>query len=93
MPTTKRPIWWCEWFPLDEAVRMALSGEIVNTIAVSGILAAHAARGDFDSLRPVDAPWVDKPTTFARRRQATTSCTTLSTLGRSTTSFRATSTT
>ena len=33
------------WFPLDDAVPMALTGEIVNAIAVSGILAAHAARG------------------------------------------------
>ncbi len=56
------------WFSLDEAVRMALNGEIVNTIAVSGILAAHTVRGDFDSLRPVDAPWVDKPNAFARRK-------------------------
>ncbi len=32
------------WFPLDEAVRMVFSGEIVNSIAVGGILAAHAVR-------------------------------------------------
>ena len=57
------------WFALDEAVRMALSGEIVNTIAVSGILAAHAARNDYDSLRPVDSAWVDRPTAFARRKE------------------------
>jgi 8-oxo-dGDP phosphatase len=56
------------WFPLDEAVRMAMSGEIVNTIAVSGILAAHAVRGDFDSLRSVDAAWIDRSTAFARRK-------------------------
>ena len=56
------------WFPLDEAVRMALSGEIVNTIAVSGILAAYAVRGDVDSLRAVDAAWVDRPTAFTRRK-------------------------
>ncbi len=56
------------WFPLDEAVRMALSGEIVNTIAVSGILAAHTVRGDIDSLRPVDAAWVDKPSALTRRK-------------------------
>lgn len=56
------------WFSLDEAVRMVLSGAIVNTIAVSGILAAHAVRGDFDSLRPVDAEWVDRSTAFARRK-------------------------
>ena len=56
------------WFPLDEAVRMVLSGEIVNAIAVSGILAAHAKRGDTESLRPVDAAWVDRPTAFIRRK-------------------------
>lgn len=56
------------WFPLDEAVRMALSGEIVNTIAVSGILAAYAVRGDVDSLRAVDAAWVDRPTALTRRK-------------------------
>ena len=56
------------WFPLDEAVRMALSGEIVNTIAVSGILAAYAVREDVDSLRAVDAAWVDRPTAFTRRK-------------------------
>ena len=57
------------WFSLAEAVRMVLSGEIVNTIAVSGILAAHAVRGDFGSLRPVDAEWVDRPTVFTRRKK------------------------
>ena len=56
------------WFSLEEAVRMTLSGEIVNTIAVSGILAAHTARSDIDSLRSVDDAWVDRPTTFARRK-------------------------
>jgi 8-oxo-dGDP phosphatase len=56
------------WFPLDEAVRMVIGGEIVNTIAVSGILAAHAVRDDVESLRPVDADWTDRPTAFARRK-------------------------
>ena len=56
------------WFPLDEAVRMALAGEIVNSIAVSGILAAQTVRGGIDSLRPFDAPWIDKPTSFMRRK-------------------------
>jgi ADP-ribose pyrophosphatase len=56
-------------FALDEAVRMALSGEITNAITVSGILAAHAAWGDFSSLRPVDAAWVDRPAAFARRKE------------------------
>jgi 8-oxo-dGTP pyrophosphatase MutT (NUDIX family) len=56
------------WFPLTEAVRLTLRGEIVNSIAVAGILAAHTARGDLDSLRSVDAPWADRPTAFARRK-------------------------
>lgn len=56
------------WLTLDEAVEKVLTGEIVNTIAVSGILAAHAARGRFDELRPVDAEWIDRPTAFARRK-------------------------
>jgi 8-oxo-dGTP pyrophosphatase MutT (NUDIX family) len=56
------------WFPLDDAVRMTLNGEIVNAIAVSGILAAHAVRDDFASLRSVDAAWVDRPTAFTRRK-------------------------
>jgi 8-oxo-dGTP pyrophosphatase MutT (NUDIX family) len=55
------------WFPLDEAARMVLSGEIVNSIAVGGILAAHTAT-DPAALRPVDAPWRDRPTAFARRK-------------------------
>ena len=40
---------------------MVLSGEIVNSIAVGGILAAHTVT-DVTSLRPVDAPWTDRPT-------------------------------
>ena len=56
------------WFSLDDAVQMTLNGEIVNTIAVSGILAAQAARGDFGSLRPVEAPWDDRSTAFIRRK-------------------------
>ena len=57
-----------KWFSLDDAVRMTMSGELVNTIAVSGILAVHAARDDLDSLRAVDAAWVDRPSTFSRRK-------------------------
>ena len=55
------------WFPLDEAVRMVFSSEITNSIAVGGILAAHTVT-DVTSLRPVEAPWIDKPTAFARRK-------------------------
>lgn len=53
--------------PLSEAVRMVLSGEIVNSIAVAGILAAYAF-GDADTLRPVDAAWTDRPSAFAERK-------------------------
>ncbi|OBF94008.1 NTP pyrophosphohydrolase [Mycolicibacterium flavescens] len=55
------------WYPLDEAVRMVLAGEIVNSIAVSGILAANTVT-DPDKLRSVDAPWTDRPTAFGRRQ-------------------------
>lgn len=55
------------WYPLDEAVRMVLAGEIVNSIAVSGILAAHTMT-DPRALRDVDAPWIDRPTAFGRRQ-------------------------
>ena len=55
------------WFPLAQAVRMVFAGDIVNSLAVSGILAAHAL-DDVNSLRPVNAPWVDRPTAFAARR-------------------------
>ncbi|HYO03154.1 MAG TPA: NUDIX hydrolase [Mycobacterium sp.] len=57
-----------EWFPLADAVEMVLSGEIVNSLAVAGILAARTIDRDVQALRPVDAPWPDKPTRFAARR-------------------------
>ncbi|MFG1648158.1 NUDIX domain-containing protein [Amycolatopsis sp. NPDC049252] len=56
-------------FPLAEAVRMALSGELVNGAAVSGVLAAHAVVGCVAEPRPADAPWPDRPTAFAKRRE------------------------
>lgn len=56
-----------KWFPLSEAVRMVFNGEIVNSIAVAGILAAYAMP-DTDLMRPVDAPWTDRPHAFARRK-------------------------
>jgi ADP-ribose pyrophosphatase len=59
-----------EWYPLADAARMVLSGEIVNAIAVAGILAAHAVTTGFAQPRPVDSPWQDKPTAFAARKAA-----------------------
>ncbi len=52
-------------FALDDAVAKVYSGEIVNSLAVAGILAVHAMPS-LGSLRAVDAPWVDRPTAFAR---------------------------
>ncbi|WP_410646971.1 NUDIX domain-containing protein [Amycolatopsis sp. cmx-4-54] len=54
-------------FPLAEAVRMALSGELVNGSTVGGVLAAHAVLSGAASSRPADAPWEDRPTKFASR--------------------------
>lgn len=53
--------------PLAEAVRMALSGEVVNATTVGGVLAAHAALTGATELRPPNAPWRNRPTTFAAR--------------------------
>jgi len=58
-----------EWFPLADAVELVLGGKIVNSLAVAGILAAHSM-GDPESLRPVDAPWVDRPSRFRARKEA-----------------------
>lgn len=55
---------------LDEAVRRVLAGEIVNGPACSGLLAAHAIVSGADAPRGVDAPWPDRPTRFAARRDA-----------------------
>ncbi|WP_033294360.1 NUDIX domain-containing protein [Amycolatopsis jejuensis] len=54
-------------FPLTEAVRMALAGELVNGATVSGVLAAHAVVTGAAEARPADAPWPDRPQRFARR--------------------------
>jgi 8-oxo-dGDP phosphatase len=60
------------WYPLTDAVQMVFSGEIVNSLAVAGILAAHAVHTGQAQTRPVDAPWTDKPSSYrARRRMAT----------------------
>src|SRR5271166_1468672 len=57
-----------QWYPLAEAARKVLSGEIFNSIAVAGILAAHAVVGGLGQPRPADAPWLDKPTSFMARK-------------------------
>jgi len=59
-----------QWYSIDEAVRRVFSGEIVNALAVAGILAAYAVRNGLAQPRPVDTPWVDKSKAFAARQAA-----------------------
>ena len=56
-----------KWVSLEEARRMVLDGEIINSIAIAGILAAHDVE-DPSALRPVDAPWIDRSKAFAARQ-------------------------
>ena len=54
--------------PLADAVARVFSGDIVNSLAVAGILAAWAVRQGVAEPRPVDSEWRDRPTRFAARR-------------------------
>lgn len=54
-------------FPLADAVRMALAGELLNGATVAGVLAAHTVLVGDGQTRPPDAPWHDRPSTFAKR--------------------------
>jgi ADP-ribose pyrophosphatase len=53
--------------PLARAVQQVFAGDVVNSIAVAGILAASAVN-DVTTLRAFDAPWTDRPSAFAGRR-------------------------
>ncbi|BBX08307.1 NUDIX domain-containing protein [Mycolicibacterium aichiense] len=53
------------WVHIADAVQQVLSGEIVNSTAVAGILAAHAVIVDDKPTRPADVPFPDRPTAFA----------------------------
>lgn len=59
-----------QWYSLAEAVQRIFAGEIVNSLAVGGILAAHAVSEGMAEPRPVDAPWIDRPTAFSARMAA-----------------------
>ena len=59
-----------QWYPIEDAAGRAFSGEIVNALAVAGILAAYAVRNGLAQPRPVDTPWVDKSKAFAARQAA-----------------------
>lgn len=58
------------WHPIAEAARLVLTGEIVNSIAVSGILAAFAVVNGFSQPRPPDCAWNDRSTAFSARQVA-----------------------
>ncbi|MEU6488292.1 NUDIX hydrolase [Streptomyces sp. NPDC046887] len=50
--------------PLDELARRVLAGDLHNNCLVVGVLsvlAARAAAGGLDALRPGDAPWPARP--------------------------------
>jgi 8-oxo-dGTP pyrophosphatase MutT (NUDIX family) len=44
-----------DWVPLDEAVRLALRGDLHNGVAILGILSAYAARGEGPAAHGIDA--------------------------------------
>ncbi len=56
------------WYPIAEAVHLVFAGQIVNSIAVSGILAACAVLHGSAEPRPASADWGDRPTAFAARQ-------------------------
>lgn len=56
------------WHPIAEAARRVLRGEIVNSIAIAGVLAVHAVTTGFAQPRPLDTEWINRPTAFAARR-------------------------
>ncbi|MFZ0717802.1 NUDIX domain-containing protein [Mycobacterium sp.] len=59
-----------EWYSLTEAVQRVFSGEIVNSLAVAGVLAAYAVSEGIAEPRPVDARWTDRSTAFRARKAA-----------------------
>jgi 8-oxo-dGDP phosphatase len=48
-----------DWVPLDEAVRLALDGDLHNGVAILGILSAYAARGEGSAARDFAAQGFD----------------------------------
>lgn len=56
------------WVPLRQAADQVLAGEIINSIAAAGVLAAHAVIVDGKPTRAMDAPWPDRPSKFAARQ-------------------------
>jgi ADP-ribose pyrophosphatase len=55
------------WLPLAEAVAGVFAGEIVNGATVAAVLAVHAVVTGVAQPRPLDSPWIDRPTAFTGR--------------------------
>jgi 8-oxo-dGTP pyrophosphatase MutT (NUDIX family) len=58
------------WVGLGQAVDQVLAGEIINATAAAGVLAAHAVIVDGKPTRPLTAPWLDRPSAFAARKES-----------------------
>ena len=58
------------FIPLDDVVQMVLAGDIHNSIAVAGIMTAHAVLRLAYPDRGVDTPFELRPHALAERRQA-----------------------
>ncbi|QGU04526.1 NUDIX domain-containing protein [Corynebacterium comes] len=58
-----------EWTPLATARDMILRGEIMNAIAISGIMTASEVLAGRATPRPVDVPNPWRPTALPRRRR------------------------
>lgn len=58
------------WVDLAEAADMVLRGEVVNAIAVAGILAAHVTLTEGRERRQAGEPFAIRPTRLAARRAA-----------------------
>ncbi|WP_080795051.1 NUDIX domain-containing protein [Corynebacterium pacaense] len=59
-----------EWFPLATARDMVLSGRIVNSIAIAGILTADAVLSGRAEARSTDEPFTYRPRSLPGRRKA-----------------------
>jgi ADP-ribose pyrophosphatase len=53
------------WLSVDDAVRDAMTGRLVNAVTVAAVFAVQAVRTGVVSARPVTATWVDRPRAFA----------------------------
>jgi 8-oxo-dGDP phosphatase len=58
-----------QWTPLDTARQMIMAGEIINAIAISGIMTAAEVLAGRAAPRPVEAPNPWRPTALPRRRR------------------------